>query len=77
MSVLDKVRKDLMTSGMSEAEVLANRDAIQGLFGQIQDLTREMNLAKKAAAEQAAQPYLDSIEQIKKRYALMMKLSAR
>ncbi len=77
MSVLARVRNELMKSGASEAEVLAEREGIQGLFGQIQDLKREMNDAKKKAAAEAAKPYEEAIASIERKYALMMKLSAR
>lgn len=77
MSILAKVRKDLMKAGMSEAEILADAGGIQEMFSQLQDLKREMNVAKKAAADEAAKPFLESMEKIERRYALYMKLSAR
>lgn len=77
MSILAQVRKQLMTSGMSEAEVLADSAGTQSLFDQIQNLKREMNEAKKKAADEAAAPYLEAIASIEKRYALMIKLSSR
>lgn len=77
MSTLALVRKQLMTSGLSEAEVLSDSEGIRNLFDQIQKLKREMNEAKKKAADEAAQPYLETIEIIEKRYALLIKLSSR
>lgn len=77
MSILAQVRKQLMTSGLSEAEVLADSSGTQSLFDQIQNLKREMNEAKKKAADEAAAPYLEAISTIEKRYALMIKLSSR
>lgn len=77
MSVLAQVRKDLMKTGMSEAEVLADAGGVKEMFSHIQDLKREMNTAKKLAAEEAAKPYLEAIDKIERRYALYMKLSAR
>lgn len=74
-SILASLRKQLMESGSSEAEVLAD-GALQDLFENIQALTLEMNEAKKAAAAEAAQPYLETIEKAEKQYAMMVKLSA-
>lgn len=77
MSILARVRKELMNSGASEAEVLSEREGIQGLFSQIQDIRREMNAAKKKAAEEAAKPYEEAIAAIERKYAMLMKLSAQ
>jgi len=77
MSILAKVRSDLMKSGLSEAEVLANSGGIQGMFQELQDLKREMNEAKKKAADEAAKPYLEALEALEKRYSIFVKLSAR
>jgi len=77
MSILAKVRADLMRSGLSEAEVLASSGGIQGMFEELQGLKREMNEAKKKAAEEAAKPYLEAIAALEKRYSIFVKLSAR
>lgn len=77
MNILASLRKQLMSSGQSEAEVLASGDAVKQMFDQIQTLRLEMNDAKKKAAEEAATPYVELIQQIEKRYALMIKLSSR
>lgn len=78
MSILATVRKQLMKSTEStEQEILAEGTAITEMWDQIQILKLEMNAAKKAAAEEAAKPYLEAIEKIEKRYAMYLKLQSR
>jgi ribulose kinase len=76
MSILPDVRKALLKIGASETGDVLGNEMLQGLWGQIQDLRAEMNEAKKAAAAEAAKPYLEAIEQIEKRYAMFLKLSS-
>jgi hypothetical protein len=76
-SILAEIRKQMMVSGASETELLADEGFVKNLFDQIQGLRLEMNEAKKAAAAEAAKPYLEMIEKIEKQYALMIKLSSR
>jgi hypothetical protein len=75
-SVLEKVRKELMSSSTGEAGALAEEGAARLLWSQIQDLKREMNQAKKEAADEAAKPYLEAIEKIERRYAIVIKLTS-
>lgn len=78
MSVLADVRKQLMKSTEStEQEILSEGSAISAMWEQIQDLRLEMNAAKRLAAEEAAQPYLEAIEKIEKRYAMYLKLQSK
>lgn len=77
MSYLAKLRKQIMTAGVSEAELLANGESAAVLWSELQELKKEMNQAKKAAADAAAVPYLELIEQVEKRYAMLVRLSAR
>lgn len=78
MSVLAQVRKQLMSSTEStEQEILSEGSAIKAMWDQIQEIKLEMNAAKKAAAEEAAKPYLEAIEKIEKRYAMYLKLQSR
>jgi hypothetical protein len=75
MSVLSTVRKQLMSNtSVTEQEILSQGTAITTMWEQIQSLKMEMNAAKKAAAEEAAKPFLDSIAEIEKRYAMYIKL---
>lgn len=76
-SLLANIRKQMMQSGTSEAELLADEGHAKSLFDQIQNLRLEMNEAKKAAAADAAKPYLETIEKIERQYALIVKLSSR
>lgn len=77
MSILSDVRKQLMTkTGQTEQEILSEGSAITAMWDQIQSLKLEMNAAKKAAAEEAAKPYLEAIEKIEKRYAMYIKLQS-
>ena len=66
--VLAQVRRVLLEMGASEMQETRDDEMLQSLFDQIQDLRREMNEAKKEAAARAAQPYLNAIEQVEKRY---------
>jgi hypothetical protein len=75
-SALAKVRKQLMISGNSEHELLAN-GSLKDLFDQIQELKREMNIAKREAADAAAVPYLEAISSLERNYAIVAKLSSR
>lgn len=76
LTVLEQVRRTLKSSGMSEAQLSADHDAVKGLFGRLQELREEMNEAKKAAAAEAAAPYLAEMEKIEKQYAMLIRLSA-
>lgn len=76
MSVLDDIRKKLATLGNSEFTAKEDQPALQEMWEKMQELREEMNNAKKAAAAEAAKPYLEAIEQIEKRYALLLRLSA-
>jgi hypothetical protein len=78
MSVLSDIRKQLMDkTGTTEQEVLSEGTAITAMWNQIQDLKLEMNQAKRIAAEEAAKPYLEAIEKIEKRYAMLLKLQSQ
>lgn len=61
----------------TEQEILSEGSAIKAMWDQIQEIKLEMNAAKKAAAEEAAKPYLEAIEKIEKRYAMYLKLQSR
>ena len=78
MSVLADVRKQLMKSTEgTEQEILSEGSAVAAMWEQIQALRLEMNAAKKAAAEEAAKPYLEAIDKIERRYAMYLKLQSR
>ena len=77
MSILAKVRKDMMTSGLSEAEVLADGTGIQEIFEDLQELKKERNLAKREAMAKVDAEYDEAQNALERRYAMMVKLSAR
>lgn len=77
MSILAKVRKDLMESGKSEAEVLANAEGMQALFQELQGLRREKSEAKLAAMRQIDADYAEAEAGLERKYSLLMKLAAR
>lgn len=77
MSILAKVRKDLMESGKSEAEVLANGEGIQVVFQELQELRKEKNEAKMEALRKVDADYAEAEAGLEKQYSLLMKLTAR
>jgi hypothetical protein len=58
--------------GGSELKAVASNEGLQELFKQKQALIAEMNRAKRAAADQAAEPYLAAIDEIDNAYAVML-----
>lgn len=76
-TVLQRVREQLKNLGSSEFDAVADNPALQNLFDERQALMAEMNAAKKAAAAEAAAPYLEAIEKIERNYAMYLKLSSR
>jgi hypothetical protein len=74
--ILKEVRARIAKLGNSEFAAVADQPMLRQMWEQIQDLRAEMNEAKKAAAAEAAKPYLETIEQVEKRYAMLLKLSS-
>lgn len=68
------VRQNLAKLGGSELAAVASNDYLKDLFDQKQQLLREMNIAKRQAADEAAKPYLETIAEIDKMYAMMLTL---
>ncbi len=68
------VRQNLAKLGGSELAAVASNEYLKDLFDQKQQLLREMNVAKRAAADEAAKPYLETIAEIDKMYAMMLTL---
>lgn len=75
LSVLEKVRKELKDSGRDVLSVLDTNPALEEIMDQIQALRMEMNSAKKKAAEEAAKPFLEQINDLESEYSLILKLS--
>lgn len=76
MSILAKVRKDMMASGHSEAEAFS-QGGLVAIFDDLQNLRRERNTAKREALIQLDKDYNEAEVSLERRYAMMMKLSAR
>lgn len=68
------VRQNLAKLGGSELAAVASNDYLKDLFEQKQSLMREMNVAKRLAADEAAKPYLETIAEIDRMYAMMLTL---
>jgi flagellar biosynthesis/type III secretory pathway chaperone len=60
--------------GKSELRAVLNNEHLQELFKQKQALVAEMNQAKRAAADLAAEPYLEVIEEIDQTYSILLKM---
>lgn len=71
---LNKTRREIATHGTSELDVRENLPDAQDLWRQIQDLKKEMNAAKKEAAEEAAKPFMEKIQELENEYAFVLKL---
>lgn len=76
MSVLAQVREKLASANNSELSAIENQPALLEMWKRLQELREEMNVAKKAAASQAARPYLELIDIIEKKYAVLLRLSS-
>lgn len=74
-NVLSKIREELAVAGKSEFTAQNKQPELKKLMEQMQDLRLEMAQAKKKAAEEAAQPYIETLSMLEKRYAFMLKLS--
>lgn len=74
--ILTDVRNALASFGGSEFDAKSNMPALQDMWDKQQELRREMNEAKKKAAEEAAKPYLEAMEEIQRRYAFVLKLQS-
>jgi quinol monooxygenase YgiN len=72
--LIQNVRTNLAKLGTSEATLRHNNECLQELWEQKQQLMAEMNTAKKAAAEEAAKPYLQAIAELDQTYATILAL---
>ena len=60
--------------GGSEVKAIYTNETLKTLWNDKQALLAEMNQAKKAAAESAAKPYLELIEEIDTQYAFLLQM---
>ena len=72
--LVNTVRKNISNLGNSELSLRANNESLQELWTQKQGLLQEMNAAKRAAAEEAARPYLETIAEVDEMYATILAL---
>ena len=72
--LINTVRKNIANLGNSELSLRANNESLQEMWAQKQGLLQEMNAAKRAAAEAAAQPYLEAIAEVDQMYATILSL---
>lgn len=70
--IIRRVRSNIAKLSGSELKAVANDESLRELFAQKQNLTAEMHLAKKVAADNAAKPYLEAIAEIDKMYAMLL-----
>jgi hypothetical protein len=73
--LIRNMRLYISSHGNSELEMVAKDEYLQDLFKKKQDLINEMNANKRRAADEAAAPYLEAIEELDKAYAMMLSLS--
>jgi tRNA uridine 5-carbamoylmethylation protein Kti12 len=69
---IKKARLSVSALGISEISAVANDETLQELFAQKQELIAEMNKQKRKAADEAAKPYMEAIEEIDKMYAFIL-----
>lgn len=74
MDTLNRTRRDLATRGSTEAGILSDLPAAEDIWSEIQQVRNEMNKAKRAAAEKAAEPYKEKLAELETQYTLVLKL---
>jgi hypothetical protein len=72
--LVSRIRSNIAKVGGSEAKAIATNSSLKSLWDDKQSLLAEMNKAKKAAAEAAAKPYLELIEEIDQQYAFLLQM---
>jgi hypothetical protein len=70
--LIKQTRLTISNLGGSELKAVADNKNLQKLFEQKQALIAEMNQAKRAAADQAAEPYLEAIAKVDETYSLFL-----
>ena len=72
--LIKQTRLSVSNLGNSELKAVASNEGLQELFKQKQALIAEMNQAKRNAADQAAIPYLEAINEVDEMYAVLLTL---
>lgn len=75
-NVLTRLRNDLASTGKSEFDAQTKQPELVRISDQIQELRAEMAKVKREAADKAAEPYLELLDKLEKRYAFLLKLTA-
>lgn len=70
--IIKSARLSVSNLGGSELKAVAANEGLQELFKQKQALMAEMNVAKRAAADAAAEPYLEAIAEVDNMYAMLL-----
>jgi hypothetical protein len=76
MSVLFEVRSRLSDLNVNELQVADNQPALVEMWREMQTCKAEMNLAITEAIALAAKPYRLRLQELEKRYAILLRLSA-
>jgi hypothetical protein len=76
MSVLDDVRLKLSKIGVNEQDVRDKQAGLVEIFKELQQVRYAMNAEKIKAANEAAVPYLQKIDELEKKYALLLRINA-
>lgn len=72
--LVSRIRANIAEMGGSEVKAIATNDSLKAMWNDKQALLAEMNQAKKAAAEAAARPYLELIEELDQQYAFLLQM---
>jgi quinol monooxygenase YgiN len=74
MNKLQMAQQQLANLKKNETDIRQNSIILTSLWNDVQSLKKEMYDAKRKAAEEAEKPYLEAIENIETKYALLIKL---
>lgn len=74
--LIKSVRISAFRSGGSELQTLALNDGLREIFVQRQKLIAEMNSAQIKAAKEAAQPFLNALEDLDRQYAMILSMTS-
>lgn len=74
--ILTGVRSKVANSGGSELAALSSNEGLREIFVQRQTILKDMNAAKKAAAIRAAEPFLNSLEELDRQYAMILSMTS-
>lgn len=67
-----KIRSNIAAAKGSEVKAITDNSSLRALWEDKQALLAEMNSAKRLAADEAAKPYLELIEELDQQYAVLL-----